>query len=51
MEDALTLLNVLREAADDHLDTERVSTPGEAEPGEFYVTFRGADYAVRLEPM
>lgn len=47
--DPLALINVLREAMDDHHDTEQVSVPGESEPGEFYATFRGVDYAIRVE--
>lgn len=49
MDDALRLLNILREAVGDAEIAEAISAPGEAEPGEFYVTMNKVDYVVRLE--
>ncbi len=46
--EGLHLLMTLRDAADDA--GMRVSAPGEAEPGEFYLTVDdGNSYAVRIE--
>lgn len=46
--EGLHLLMTLREAAEDA--SMRVSAPGEAEPGEFYLTVDGGNsYAVRIE--
>lgn len=46
--EGLHLLNTLRAAADDA--GMRVSAPGDAEPGEFYLTVDdGNSYVVRIE--
>jgi hypothetical protein len=43
----LKALNIAREAFDD--DGHSVSTPGESEPGEFYVQIDGVDLAIKAE--
>jgi len=51
MDDALRLLNILREAVDDAeiVGLQAISVPGESDPGEFYLTLNKVDYVVRLE--
>lgn len=47
----LAVLNAAREGIDDLVAGARVSVPGEAEPGEFYVEVEGINFVVKVEPL